>query len=81
MDLSKVSMTEGSQVAAAWLSSEFDLIGEEQPDEDIILIDILDENEIYLRFKTDERVVSLTNKIVSYSEFTRIWREVFPKVH
>ena len=80
MDISKISETEGSQVAAVWLSSEFDLIGEAQPDENVILIDIVDENDVYERYRTDERVIDLTDKILSYSEFTRIWREVFPKV-
>ena len=80
MDISKVSQTEGSLLATAWLSREFDAIGEAQPDEDVILIDHVEEKDVYERYKHDTDLKSFTSKVISYQEFTRIWREVFPKV-
>ena len=80
MDISKVSETQGSLIATAWLSREFDSTGEAQPDEKVILIDYVEEKDVYERFKNDKDLKSINTEYVSYSEFNRIWREVFPKV-
>ena len=83
MDISKVSETEASLLATAWLSREFDAVGEAQPDENVILIDYVEEKDVYTRYLDDNDINLLTtkpNKLLSYPEFTRIWREVFPKV-
>ena len=81
MDITKVSETEGSLLATAWLSREFDAVGEAQPDEDVILIDYVEEKDVYERYKNDKQIRSITKNIISYCEFCRIWREVFPKVN
>jgi hypothetical protein len=80
MDISKVPETEQAQVAVAWLSSEFSAMGEEMPDEQVILIDEVSEKEIYKQYCDDDRIADLGVAKVSYVTFTKLWREVFPKV-
>ena len=71
-----------SLMCAAWLCSELELIGSQEPNEDSITIDKTDLTEIHKDYREDPIIKDMgKDNILSYQEFTVMFDKAFPTVH
>ena len=66
-------------IAVTWLTDFFDTNGEPQPGKREIAYDQCNINDLYKEYKTCPTVLDLTTQLVSYAQFTKLMRTVFPE--
>lgn len=81
VNMDYVGDTSRNLLAVAWFTSELELLGDQEPNEEAISIDPIDLKELYNDYKDDPVITDEGDgQTLKYEEFTQMFNKAFPTV-
>jgi hypothetical protein len=82
-DMIKCALTPSSDIyesAVAWFTEHFDSCADVEPNREECQLDVIDKIELYDIYVVDSNLSGLTEDVLCYQEWLRVWHTVFPNV-